>query len=112
MKKILVFTIVSFLTTCQTYANQNIVIKKALTIDSDIEMLLDHNYHNGIKVKSIKIKQVEINKNTYIKQGNIINGEPNWLSVIIEITDMQNNVTQIYGGQSLQLGDYTYTVSE
>ena len=110
--KLLILIVITFLTTFKTYANQEIIVKESLAINSDIEMLLNHEYNNGIKVKSIKIKQVEINNNTYIKNSGVEKGDPNWISVVIEITDMKGNVTEISGGQSLQLGDFTYKVTE
>ena len=48
---------------------QNAVIHETLQINPNIEMLMGGEYYNGIKVKSIKVKQVEVEKNNYIKNG-------------------------------------------
>ena len=51
---------------------QDTVIHETLQINPNIEMLMGHEYYNGIHVKSIKVKQVEVEKDNYIKNGKII----------------------------------------
>lgn len=88
------------------------VIHTTLEINPNIEMLMSHEYYKGIKVKSIKIKQVEVKKDNYIKNNEVLEGEPNCISVIIEITDMKGNTIELLGMQSLSQGDYTFRIKE
>ncbi len=88
------------------------VIHTTLEINTNIEMLMSHEYYKGIKVKSIKIKQVEIKKDSYIKNSKVIEGEPNYISVIVEITDMKGNTTEIFGMCTLSYGNYVYKIKE
>lgn len=85
---------------------------ETLQINSNIEMLMSHEYYKGIKVKSIKIKQVEVKKDNYIRNSEIIEGEPNCVSVIVEITDMKGNTIELLGMQTLSYGDYVYKIKE
>ncbi len=87
-------------------------IHETLEIKPNIEMLMSHEYYKGIKVKSIKIKQIEIEKDNYIKNGSIIEGEPNCMAIIVEITDMRGNTTEIFGMQTLSYGDYIFKIKE
>lgn len=88
------------------------VIHSTLEINPNIELLMAHEYYKGIKVKSIKIKQVEVKKDNYIRNSEVIEGEPNCISVIIEITDMKGNTIELLGMQSLSKGDYTFKIKE
>lgn len=99
------------LTTSQA-KTKDTVIHTTLEINPNIEMLMSHEYYKGIKVKSIKIKQVEIKKDSYIKNSEVIEGEPNYISVIVEITDMKGNTTEIFGMCTLSYGDYVYEIKE
>ena len=114
MKKIkstfLIFLII--LLNCSVQASQDTVIHTTLEINPNIEMLMSHEYYKSIKVKSIKIKQVEIKKDNYVKSGTPIEGEPNCISVIIEITDIKGNTIELLGMQSLSQGDYTFKIEE
>lgn len=89
---------------------KDIITHGTLQIDSDMELLLSHEYYKGIKVKSIKIKQVNISKDTMIFDGQIMPGDPKNISVIVEIEDMKGNKTELYGYRSLSVGDFTYFV--
>lgn len=88
------------------------VIHSTLEINPNIELLMAHEYYKGIKVKSIKIKQVEVKKDNYIRNREIIEGEPNCVSVIVEITDMKGNTIELFGMQTLSYGDYVYKIKE
>lgn len=114
MKKIkftfLIFLII--LLNCSVQTSQDAVIHETLQINPNIEMLMSHEYYNGIKVKSIKVKQVEVEKDNYIKNGEIIEGEPNCFAIIIEITDMNGKTIELLGMQSLSQGDYTFRIKE
>ncbi len=88
------------------------VIHETLQINPNIEMLMSHEYYKGIKVKSIKIKQVEIKKDNYVKNGTPIEGEPNCISVIVEITDMKGNSIELLGISPLSQGDYAFKIKE
>ena len=90
---------------------KDIITHGTLQIDSDMELLLSHEYYKGIKVKSIKIKQVNISKDTMIFNGQIMPGDPKNISVIVEIEDMKGNKTELYGYRSLSVGDFTYFVN-
>ena len=90
---------------------KDIITHGTLQIDSDMELLLSHEYYKGIKVKSIKIKQVNISKDTMIFDGQIMPGDPQNISVIVEIEDMKGNKTELYGYRSLSVGDFTYFVN-
>ena len=90
---------------------KDIITHGTLQIDSDMELLLSHEYYKGIKVKSIKIKQVNISKDTMIFDGQIMPGDPKNISVIVEIEDMKGNKTALYGYRSLSVGDFTYFVN-
>ena len=90
---------------------KDIITHGTLQIDSDMELLLSHEYYKGIKVKSIKIKQVNISKDTMIFDGQIMPGDPKNISVIVEIEDMKSNKTELYGYRSLSVGDFTYFVN-
>ena len=81
-------------------------------LNPNIEMLMSHEYYKGIKVKSIKIKQVEIKKDSYIKNSEVIEGEPNYISVIVEITDMKGNTIELLGISPLSQGDYAFKIKE
>lgn len=85
MKKIKSTFLISLiiLLNCSAQASQDTVIHETLQINPNIEMLMSHEYYNGIKVKSIKVKQVEVEKDNYIKNGEIIEGEPNCFAIII-----------------------------
>ncbi len=114
MKKIkstfLIFLII--LLNCSAQASQDAVIHETLQINPNIEMLMAHEYYKGIKVKSIKIKQVEIKKDNYIINSEVIEGEPNCMVIIVEITDMKGNTIELLGMQSLSKGDYTFKIEE
>lgn len=88
------------------------IIHSTLEINPNIELLMAHEYYKGIKVKSIKIKQVEVKKDNYIRNNEVIEGEPNCVSVIVEITDMKGNTIELLGLQSLSKGDYTFKIKE
>lgn len=105
------YQIILILTTPQA-KTKDTVIHTTLEINPNIEMLMSHEYYKGIKVKSIKIKQVEIKKDSYIKNSEVIEGEPNYISVIVEITDMKGNTTEIFGMCTLSYGDYVYEIKE
>lgn len=91
---------------------QNAVIHETLQINLNIEMLMCSEYYNGIKVKSIKVKQVEVEKNNYIKNGEVIEDEPNCCAIIIEITDMKGNTIELLGISTLSQGDYAFKIKE
>ena len=84
---------------------QNAVIHETLQINPNIEMLMGGEYYNGIKVK-----QVEVEKNNYIKNGEVIEGEPNCCAIIIEITDMKGNTIELLGISPLSQGDYAFKI--
>lgn len=84
---------------------------ETLQIDSDMELLISHEFYKGIKVKSIKIKQINISKDTMIFNGQIKEGDPKSMSVVVEIEDMKGNKTELYGYRSLSVGDFTYFVN-
>lgn len=109
---ILSFIIVFIFMSQSVQAQQDITIHETFEVNPDMEMLISHEYYNGIKIKGIKIKQVEIKKDTYIKNGEIIEGEPNYIYVLIEITDMLGNKTEIFGGKTLSVGDYAYKLQD
>lgn len=114
MKKIKSTFLISLiiLLNCSAQASQDTVIHETLQINPNIEMLMSHEYYKDIKVKSIKIKQVEVKKDNYIKNNEVLEGEPNCVSVIIEITDMKGNTIELLGMQSLSQGDYTFRIKE
>ena len=109
MKKYLILCFIC-LGSLGAYA-KDLTVHHTLQINTDSELLMSHEYYKGIKVKSIKIKQVEINNDSYITNGKVIEGDPNSISVIVEITDIKGNKTELYGFSSLSKGDYTYFVS-
>lgn len=90
---------------------KDLTMHNTLQINTDSELLLSHEYYKGIKIKSIKIKQIEINNDSYITNGKVIEGNPNSFSIVVEITDMKGNKTELYGCRSLSQGDYTYFVT-
>lgn len=90
---------------------KDLTMHNTLQINTDSELLLSHEYYKGIKIKSIKIKQIEINNDSYITNGKIIEGDPNSFSIVVEITDMKGNKTELYGRRSLSHGEYTYFVT-
>ncbi len=113
MKKYLCFFIFIILMFQHTKAQaQDTVIHETLQINPNIEMLMNHEYYNGIKVRSIKVKQVEIEKGNYIKNGEIIESEPNCFAIIIEITDMNGKTIELLGMSSLSQGDYAFRIKE
>lgn len=75
-------------------------------------MLMSHEYNKGIKIKSIKIKQVEIEQDNHIKNKSPIEGEPNCISIIVEITDTKGNIIELLGIQPLSQGDYAFRIKE
>lgn len=114
MKKIKSTFLISLiiLLNCSAQASQDTIIHETLQINPNIEMLMSHEYCKGIKVKSIKIKQVEIKKDNYVKNGTPIEGEPNCISVIVEITDMKGNSIELLGISPLSQGDYAFKIKE
>ena len=114
MKKIKSTFLISLiiLLNCSAQASQDTVIHETLQINPNIEMLMSHEYYNGIKVKSIKIKQVEVEKDNFIKNGEIIEGEPNCFAIIIEITDIKGNTIELLGISPLSQGDYAFKIKE
>lgn len=105
------YQVILILTTSQA-KNKDAVIHTTLEINPNIEMLMSHEYYKGIKVKSIKIKQVEIKKDNYVKNGTPMEGEPNYISVIVEITDMKGNSIELLGISPLSQGDYAFKIKE
>lgn len=91
---------------------KNKLAHETLQINPDIELLMAHEFYKGIKIKSIRIKQIEIEKDTKIKNKQVIEGEPKQFSAIIEITDMKGNVTELFGTRPLSIGDYVFKVQE
>ena len=113
MKKYLCFFIFIILMFQHTKAQaQDTIIHETLQINPNIEMLMSHEYYNGIKVKSIKIKQVEVEKDNFIKNGEIIGGEPNCFAIIIEITDIKGNTIELLVISPLSQGDYAFKIKE
>ncbi len=96
---------------CRGAFAKDLTVHNTLRIDTDSELLLSHEYYKGIKIKSIKIKQIEITHDSYITNGKVIEGDPNSFSIVVEITDMKGNKTELYGHHSLSYGDYTYIVT-
>ncbi len=111
MKNIII-AIIILLSCVNCIFAQDTVIHSTLEINPNIELLMSHEYYKGIKVKSIKIKQVEVKKDDYIRNGKVIEGEPNCVSVIVEITDMKRNIIELLGMQSLSKRDYTFKIKE
>ena len=105
------YQVILILTTTQA-KTKNRLIHEMLQINPDIELLMTHEFYKGIKVKSIKIKQIEIEKDTEIKNKQAIEGEPNQFSVIVEITDMKGNITELFGTRSLTVGDYVFKIKK
>ncbi len=112
MKKIIIIIGILFTMTNMTQANQEIIVHENFIITPDMEMLIDHSFYEGVKIKSIKIKQVEIEHDTIIKNGKVNEGEPNSISVLIEITDMKGNKNEIFGSRPLEVGDYKFIIEE
>ena len=110
MNRIIIILLAIIFCTGGAFA-KDIITHGTLQIDSDMELLLSHEYYKGIKVKSIKIKQVNISKDTMIFDGQIMPGDPKNISVIVEIEDMKGNKTELYGYRSLSVGDFTYFVN-
>ena len=110
MKKYLVFLfLICF---CNGFVHaKDLKVHHTLQINTDSELLMNHEYYKGIKIKSIKIKQIEINNDSIITNGEVIEGDPNSFSIVVEITDIKGNKTELYGHRSLSHGDYTYFVS-
>ncbi len=46
---------------------QDTVLHETLQINHNIEMLVSSKYYKGIMVKSIKVKQIEVEKDNYVK---------------------------------------------
>lgn len=110
MNRIIIILLAIIFCTGGAFA-KDIITHGTLQIDSDMELLLSHEYYKGIKVKSIKIKQVNISKDTMIFDGQVMPGDPKNISVIVEIEDMKSNKTELYGYRSLSVGDFTYFVN-
>lgn len=72
----------------------------------------DFNIKQKMQIKNIKVKQVTITKDTRIKNGEIIEGEPNYVVVTLEITDKKGNKSEVSSGKDLYLGDYKYIIHE
>ena len=68
MKKYLIILFALIFGTGCAFA-KDLTMHNTLRIDTDSELLLSHEYYNGIKIKSIKIKQIEINHDSYITNG-------------------------------------------
>ena len=90
---------------------KDLTMHNTLRIDTDSELLLSHEYYNGIKIKSIKIKQIEINHDSCVTNGKVLEDDPNSFSIVVEITDMKGNKTELFGHRSLSHGEYTYFVT-
>ncbi len=110
---------VGFLINSQVFANTNdnnattkpdLVMHETFQLNPDVEMLVSHEFYKGIKIKGIRIKQVEIHNDTAITKGNVVKGEPNRISFVIELTDMKGKIIEIYGSKTLGEGDYTYII--
>ena len=111
----------AFLTNHQVYANQidkntpkkqDLVLHETFQVNPDMEMLISHEFYKGIKIKGVRIKQVEIYNDTTIKDGKAITGDPNRISFVIELMDMKGKTIEVYGSRPLQEGDYTYIVEQ
>ena len=63
-----------------------------------------------MQIKDIKVKQVTITKDTLIKDGKIIEGEPDYVVVTLEITDKKGNKQEVSSGKDLHFGDYKYII--
>ena len=110
MKKYLIILFALIFCTEGAFA-KDLTMHNTLRIDTDSELLLSHEYNKGIKIKSIKIKQIEINNDSYITNGEVLEDDPNSFSIVVEITDMKGNKTELYGYRSLSVGDFTYFVN-
>lgn len=110
MKKFLTILFALIFCTGGAFA-KDLTVHHTLQINTDSELLVSHEYYKGIKIKSIKIKQIEINHNSYITNGEVLEGDPNSFSIVVEITDMKGNKTELFGHRSLSYGDYTYIVT-
>ena len=110
MNRIIIILLALIFCTGGAFA-KDLTMHNTLQINTDSELLLSHEYYKGIKIKSIKIKQIEINNDSYITNGKIIEGDPNSFSIVVEITDMKGNKTELYGRRNLSHGDYTYFVT-
>ena len=93
-------------------AVQDKTIQETLYITPDAELLLSHEYYKGVKVKSIVVKQIKIDTEHCIKDGDFKAGDPKWLSLIVEITDMKGNKTELYAGSSLHNGNFGYEIKD
>ena len=110
MKKFITFLFLFIFCTGDTFA-KDVTIHDTLQIDMDTELLVSHEYYKGIKVKSIKIKQINIEKDTLIFNGQIKEGDPKNINIVVEIEDMKGNKTELFGYRSLSVGDFTYFVN-
>ena len=110
MKKFLTILFALIFCTGGAFA-KDLAVHHTLQINTDSELLVSHEYYKGIKIKSIKIKQIEINHNSYVTNGEVLEDDPNSFSIVVEITDMKGNKTELYGRRSLLQGDCTYFVT-
>lgn len=58
MKKVIIFLFVLVFCAGSSFA-KDLTVHHTLQINTDSELLLSHEYYKGIKIKSIKIKQIE-----------------------------------------------------
>ena len=111
MKRLLTLLFLLFIPA--TYAAvQDRTIQETFYITPDAELLLSHEYYKGIKVKSIVVKQIKVDTEHYVKNGDFKAGDPKWLSLIVEITDMKGKKTELYAGSSLHTGNFGYEIKD
>lgn len=95
-----------------TMADNPIVIDNTFEINPDFELLTCHEWEKGIKIKGVKVKQIQILNRTIIKNPEIKEGPPNYMYVVIELTDMQGEKIELFGGRPLNYGDFVYRIKD
>ena len=111
-----VFVLISALFLVNFCANvvmaEDTILHTTFQIEPDMELMISHEFYKGVKIKGVRIKQVEVSKDTYIKDGKIIEGEPNSFDIVVELTDMKGRKIELFGVRPLGLGDYQYKITE
>ena len=114
MKNILRITFIVFtiILNMNTATAENTVLHETFQVEPDFELMIGHEFYKGVKIKGVKVKLVEISKDTNIKSGKIISEEPTSFSVVIELTDMKGRKIELYGARPLGDGDYQYIIND
>lgn len=110
--KLYVLLIMFIINILPTMADNPIVMDTTFEINPDFELLTCHEWEKGVKIKGVKVKQIQILNRTIIENHEIKEGPPNYLYIVIELTDMKGEKIELFGARPLDYGDFVYSIKD